>query len=305
MKLSKTQANMALLLVAFIWGTSYTFIKQAIAAQMPPGVINTFRGLIFAALIYLFFHKIINSMTRVEFRIGLFAGIINCIVLQVQTVGLQYTTPSNSSFLTATYVVILPFVTWLVYRKQPPVKSYLSISLCIVGMIYLTGVADNGLHIQLGDLLSVLAAFALSVQIVYYGSVATGARPQIVAFMLGITQAVISIPYSLIFERDVFQLINWSHAILPVIILGATASFAAQTIQITCQKYTDTVTTGLILVTESLFASLVSVFFGVEQLTKKLIIGGTIIILALVVMQFNFEWLKNIFDRKNKIQVKI
>lgn len=110
MKLSKTQANMTLLFVAFLWGTSYTFIKQAIAAQMPPGFINTFRGLIFALLIYLFFYKTINSMTRAEFRIGLFAGIINCIVLQLQTVGLQYTTPSNSSFLTSTYVVILPLL---------------------------------------------------------------------------------------------------------------------------------------------------------------------------------------------------
>lgn len=298
MKLSKTQANMTLLFVAFLWGTSYTFIKQAIAAQMPPGFINTFRGLIFALLIYLFFYKTINSMTRAEFRIGLFAGIINCIVLQLQTVGLQYTTPSNSSFLTSTYVVILPFVTWLVYRKQPPKKSYLSIALCLVGMIYLTGVVENGFHIQLGDLLSVLAAVALSFQIVYYGNVATGARPQIVAFMLGITQAVISSTYSLVFERDVFRLINWSQAILPVIILGVTASFAAQTLQITCQKYTDTVTTGLILVTESLFASLVSVLFGIEQLTKRLTIGGTLIILALVVIQFNMGWLKNISNHK-------
>lgn len=165
-------------------------------------------------------------------------------------------------------------------------------------MIYLTGVVENGFHIQLGDLLSVLAAVALSFQIVYYGNVATGARPQIVAFMLGITQAVISSTYSLVFERDVFRLINWSQAILPVIILGVTASFAAQTLQITCQKYTDTVTTGLILVTESLFASLVSVLFGIEQLTKRLTIGGTLIILALVVIQFNMGWLKNISNHK-------
>lgn len=291
---------MTLLFVAFLWGTSYTFIKQAIVAQMPPGLINTFRGLIFALLIYLVFHRIINSMTRTEFRIGLFAGILNCIVLQLQTVGLQYTTPSNSSFLTATYVIILPFVTWLLYQKQPPVKSYISIALCLIGMIYLTGIGEDGFHIQLGDLLSVLAAFALSFQIVYYGNVAIGARPQIVAFMLGITQVVISGSYSLILERNVFQLINWSEAILPVIILGVTASFAAQTLQITCQKYTDTVTTGLILVTESLFASLVSVFSGIEQLTERLVIGGTLIILALLVIQFDIGWLKNIFNHKER-----
>jgi drug/metabolite transporter (DMT)-like permease len=117
--------------------------------------------------------------------------------------------------------------------------------------------------------------------------------------MLGITQAVTGSIYSLAFERNIFQLVNWSQAILPVIILGVTASFAAQTLQIISQKYTNTVTTGLILMTESLFSSLISVFFGVEQLTKQLVIGGTLIMIALVVIQFNLEWLKNIFDHKN------
>ncbi|MEC0206583.1 DMT family transporter [Paenibacillus lautus] len=297
MKLSKTHANLALIIVAFLWGTSFTFIKQAIAAGMPPGLINTFRGLIFALLIYLFFYKIINKMTCTEFRVGLFAGVINCIVLQLQSVGLKYTTPSHSAFLTAMYVVILPFVTWLVFRKQPAKKSCISIALCLLGMAYLTGIVEGGFHIQLGDWLSVLAALALSFQIVYYGHFATGARPQIVAFMLGITQLIISGIYSLFFEGEGYQLINWSHAIIPVIILGVSASFLAQTLQIYSQKYTDVVTTGLILMTESLFASVVSISFGIEQLTNRLIIGGILIIIGLLTIQFNMQWLK---IKKNK-----
>lgn len=55
MKLSKAQTNKTLLLVEFILGTSYTFIKQAIVAQMLLGSINAIRGLIFTLLIYLFF----------------------------------------------------------------------------------------------------------------------------------------------------------------------------------------------------------------------------------------------------------
>lgn len=63
MKLSKAQTNKTLLLVEFILGTSYTFIKQAIVAQMLLGVINAIRGLIFTLLIYLFFYKAINIIT--------------------------------------------------------------------------------------------------------------------------------------------------------------------------------------------------------------------------------------------------
>ncbi|MCV4231032.1 DMT family transporter [Virgibacillus sp. LDC1] len=292
MKLSKTQANLALIIVAFLWGTSFTFIKQAIAAGMPPGLINSLRGLIFTLLIYLFFFRIINKMTRTEFRVGVFAGLINCIVLQLQSSGLKFTTPSHSAFLTAMYVVILPFVTWLIFRKKPAKKSYISIVLCLVGMAYLTGVIDDGFHVQLGDWLSVLAALALSFQIVYYGHFATGARPQIVAFMLGMTQLIVSGVYSLIFESEGYEFIDWSHAVIPLIILGVSASFVAQTLQIYSQKYTDVITTGLILMTESLFASVVSIAFGIEHLTNRLIVGGIFIITGLLIIQFNIQWLK-------------
>lgn len=36
----------------------------------------------------------------------------------LQIIGLQYTTPSKNAFLTATNVVIVPFITFLICRKR-------------------------------------------------------------------------------------------------------------------------------------------------------------------------------------------
>lgn len=44
MKLARWQANIMLLLTAMIWGTTYTFIKQAYEGHMTAGMMNAIRG---------------------------------------------------------------------------------------------------------------------------------------------------------------------------------------------------------------------------------------------------------------------
>ncbi|WP_125764615.1 DMT family transporter [Companilactobacillus hulinensis] len=285
----QSRANRNLLLVAFMWGTSYTFIKMAIAAQMPPSVINTLRGLISAILVYIFFRKIVNTMTWKEFKIGAVCAVFNFVVVQLQSTGLKYTTPSNSSFITSIYVILLPFIAWLFFKRVPPLKIYLSIILCVFGMIFLTGIISTGLKFHMGDFLTVLSAIFYALQMTYYGYATKNARPQILAFQLGFVQAICGVLYSFTIDYGKLPQINWTAAIGPVIYLGVVATFAAQVIQVTSQKYTDTVTAGLVLMTESLFASLVSVLFHVEPLTQHLIIGGSLIIFATLVAQFDIR----------------
>lgn len=287
--MTPARANRNLVLVALLWGSSYTFIKMVIAAQMPPAVINTLRGLISAALVYLFFHKVVNTMTWQEFKIGAVCAIFNFVVVQLQSTGLEFTTPSNCSFITSAYVILLPLIGWLFYKKVPPLKIYLAMGLCMVGMLILTGVLTNGFKLHIGDILMILTAIFFAFQMTYYGYATKHARPQVIAFQLGFVQAICGTLYTFTIDSHQLAHIDWLAAAGPVLYLGVIATFAAQVIQITSQKYTDTVTAGLILITESLFASLISVVFQVEPLTQHLVIGGSLIILATVIAQFDLR----------------
>jgi len=289
MTLSKRQASLGLLTSAFIWGLSYTFIKQASNAHAPAGLINACRGLIFASLLYIFFHRTLHQLTRRDLKLGILGGLINVAVVQLQTTGLQYTTPSNSSFLTATYVLLVPIVVWLTSHTRPQRKLILAIVLCLLGTSFLTGIVQTGFHLGLGDLLTLGAALFVAFQIVYYSYIGNKVAPIISAFMLALCQIVVSGGLSLLFERQSYASVNWSRAILPIIMLGVTASFIAQTLQIFCQQTAEPTTAGLLLMTESLFASTLSVLLGVEPLTKNLIIGGSLIFLSLLIMQINFK----------------
>jgi len=211
--------------------------------------------------------------------------------IQLQSTGLESTTPSNCSFITSAYVILLPLIAWLFFKKVPPVKIYLAIILCVLGMVFLTGIITTGFRFHMGDFLTILTAVFYAFQMTYYGYATKQARPQILAFQLGFIQAILGTFYALTIDYHQLAQINWGAAIGPVLYLGVVANFAAQVLQVSSQRYTDTVTAGLVLMTESLFASLVSILFHVEPLTQHLLIGGSLIIVATVIAQFDFRGL--------------
>ncbi|WP_461215142.1 DMT family transporter [Lacticaseibacillus sp. GG6-2] len=229
MRITKTKANLMLLLAAIIWGAGYLFSKQATNAGMHAGLINGIRGLIYAGLAYAFFHQTINKMNKRDFTVGLIAGTINFLGYQLQTIGLMYTTPANNAFLTAIYVVMIPFIVWLFFRQRPVRKAYVAIVICMIGMAFLTGVFQHGLSLHLGDLLTIVSALFYALQIVYFG-VVTESSPWILAFMLGLTQGTFGLIWSALFERGTYAGVDWQAGLLPVIILGIVSSFGAQTL---------------------------------------------------------------------------
>ena len=229
---------------AIIWGAGYIFSKQATNAGMHAGLINGIRGLIYAGLAYAFFHRTINQMKRRDFVVGLIAGTINFIGYQLQTIGLMYTTPANNAFLTAIYVVLIPFIVWLFFHQKPARKAYVAIAICMVGMAFLTGVFDHGFSLHIGDLLTIASAVFYALQIVYFGMMATASSPWLLAFMLGLTQGVFGGVWSLMFERGTYAGIDWQAGIVPVVILGILSSFGAQTLQLVGQRYTDPTPVG-------------------------------------------------------------
>jgi EamA-like transporter family. len=161
--------------------------------------------------------------------------------------------------------------------------------ICFIGTLFLTNTISKGFAFQLGDTLTLLSALFYALQIVYFSNTAANVNPFVISFLLGIVQAIGSGLWSILFESQKYSQIEWQSAIWPVIILGIVASFGGQTLQVLGQKFTDATSSGLILMTESLFGSLFSVYLGFEPLTNNLLIGGTLITVSIILMQLNIS----------------
>ncbi|PED82722.1 EamA family transporter [Bacillus pseudomycoides] len=289
MKITKSMANILLLLIAVFWGSAVVATKIALDANASPGFINFFRGSLFAVLILMFFYKKIFKMTFKDFKIGLIAGLLNFGGFITQTIGIQYTTPSNNAFIAATYVVIVPFMAWAIYQKKPQVKIFVSIFFCLVGMTILTGILNETLTINIGDVYSFICAVFYAGSIVYlsYGVRATDVS--IVAFMLAVVQTIGGLFFFFFVETGQLTDINWSVAIVPLLYMGIICSFVSQTVQVLAQKHTSATSAGLIMMLEGVFGSIFSVAFGFEIFTVKLVVGGMLIMLSIILMEVDYK----------------
>ncbi|WP_052410187.1 DMT family transporter [Paenibacillus durus] len=289
MKLTRSTANVLLLFISLLWGSGFVVVRIALDANASAGFINFFRGFLFALLVLIFFNKKIFNMTFRDFKIGLIAGLLNFGGFLTQTIGVKYTTPSNNAFISATYVVLIPFIAWALYRKPLRVKSFISISLCMLGMGILTGVWNKAFTINIGDIYSLICALFYAGSIVYLGYGARETDVSIVAFMLAAVQGAGGLIFFLFAETERIADIDWSAALIPLLYVSILCSFVAQTIQIIAQKHTSATSAGLIMMLEGVFGSVFSVAFGFEAFTVNLFIGGTLIMLSLILMEADFR----------------
>ena len=96
-------AQAGLLYSAAIWGSTFFLVKGALRSITPLGLLTT-RFLLASALMFLFL-RIRKKTVWKDWGKGVIMGVILFVVYLPQTVGLKFTTASNSGFITGLFVV--------------------------------------------------------------------------------------------------------------------------------------------------------------------------------------------------------
>ncbi len=294
--MSKQTAICIMLLVTLIWGGGFPATKLSLDFGVTVGIINMVRGAIFTILVFVVFRKQIVTMKLKDVKIGLMAGTANVLAFLLQTIGTQYTTLSNSAFLTTTNVIMIPFMVWVLMKRKPVAKNFIAMAVCMVGTAVLAGVFQNGLTFNVGDIYTLACAFFYGLSIVLVAMQPSDSHFSVSAFMMGLTHFLGGLLYFVVAEGAYIPPLEWKIAILPVLYLGVLSSFTAQTLQILSQRYVSPNTASLVFMFESVFGSIFSILFGFEAFTFNLLIGGGLIVTSLVISEVDFKAVK----RKNK-----
>lgn len=290
MKLNRTIANIILLLITVAWGLGFVLGKVAIESNMSAALINVFRSFLFMFFTLIFFFPKIIKMNFHDFKIGLITGLFNCIGFLAQTEGVRYTTPSNNAFLTITYVLMVPFISWILYKKKPSIKVFIAIILCLYGMYWLTGINYDNYTFNKGDLLSIICAFFFALSLSILANSAKDSEFSVIAFMMGVVQTIGSFLYFAIVEGAPIDNIDWNAVILPILFLGIVGSFLAQSGQVIALKYTSDISAALILTLEGVFGAIFSIIWGYDVIDKSLVIGGLLIMASLIFYEIDFKF---------------
>lgn len=272
-------AEGALVAAAFLFGTTFPLVQDALE-DVTPFAYLVLRFSI-AVLVLAPFAVVIvrhrDDDRRTMVRVGVVAGVLLFGGYAAQTVGLQYTTPSTSAFLTGLFVIFTPFVEAVVERSAPPGRVVGSALLATFGLYLLTG-AD--LALGRGELLTLLCAFVFAVWIVYQGRYASQIHPIPFTTLQMATLVVVGLPAMA--RQGVGELSPT--AWFAIVFTGVACSAVALSLQLWGQRRIPAARAALILLMEPVFAGLISYVDG-ERLGPVEMVGAGVILGAIVLAE--------------------
>lgn len=292
-KKKKLLADLALLLAAACWGGG--FVAGDIAAEnFSPFFIMAVRFTGAALFMGLLFRRHVKSSTKEDWKAGLILGSLLFVAQPIQIIALKYTTPSKQAFLITTYVIIVPFVSWLVLRKRPGIKAFVAGVLAFVGIGLIS--LNGSLGIELGDGLTLLFSLLYSFVIVMTGILAKRVNPLAMSFFQYLTTGVLSIGTTLLFEEraTVFP----AAGIGALVYLLSINTVVAYTLQNVAQRYTSDTHSAVLISTESVIGYFCGVVLYGDPFTPKVLMGGLIVFSAVLLSVV--EWGKVLHLQKEK-----
>ena len=290
-------ADSGLLLVALLWGAGFLFTKRGLDYITPLWMMSM-RFVGATIIMSIVFYKNFRKISKSDLKAGLIIGIFLYIAFATQTIGLQYTSISNQAFLTATNVVFVPFLVWMVYKKAPDKFAFIGAALATVGIGLIT--LKEGLHLNVGDMWTLACAVFFAGHIVSIGFFAKENDPIALTIVQFAVAAVLSLVSALMMEPLPAKI--GSEAMLSVGYMVLASTLLAFLLQNICQKYTPSTHASLILSLESVFGTLVAVVFEGEMFNLQMALGCITVFAAILLIETRFEFLG--FGKKESSEIK-
>jgi drug/metabolite transporter (DMT)-like permease len=283
--MNRARADLALAAVTVIWGTTFVVVKSALV-DISPLLFLTLRFCL-AALVLGAIYRQAFSGKRFGIRWlgpGLLAGGLLFAAYVFQTLGLQFTTPSRSAFLTGLSIPMVPLLSSLVYRDRPRLREIAGILIASFGMVLMTlPSASSGFGMGRADFLSFLCAitFALHILVIGHYSPVIGFEPLAVV-QLG-TAAVLSLLAVWFAEPIRFHA---TPAVAGAVLLtGLMATALAFTTQAWAQQYTSASRAALIFALEPVVAWATSWLLIGETMAGRGMAGAGLILSGILLVE--------------------
>lgn len=281
---TRSRAELALIGVTIIWGTTFVVVKSAIEHTSTLAFIAARFGLATVVLALLFGKKLRYNphLRRVTLHAGALAGV--CLILGyfLQTLGLRYTTASKSSFITGLTTVMVPLLSALLYQRSPHRWEVIGVCIATLGMGLLT-LTPERLSISYGDALTLGCAFAFACHILVLGRYSAASSFE----LLSLTQIAVTavLATAVCGWAEPFHFTMSPQVLWAVVVTGLFSTALAFTVQAWAQRHTTPTRAGLIFAMEPVSAAVTSYIVVGEVLPLRGAIGALLILAGVLAVE--------------------
>lgn len=280
-------SDLGLFYAAAIWGSTFFIVKDSLNSIDPVALVAyrfIISSLVMAAVVLFRGKKLFTG-----FRYGFILGVLVWLLFIPQTIGLKYTTASNSGFITGLFVVFLPFFSFVFFRAAPSLIKLISVLIAAAGLWFLTGGLKD---INPGDLLTLSAAVTYALHILFADKfIKKNIDPYVLCFQQFFVVGAFSFILAF-FMKTPLQIINIDVFFI-ILFLALFPGVSAFIIQLVAQKHTSPIKVGLIFTMEPVFAAIFAWTLGGERFIIERAAGGIMIVAAMILAELPFENILN------------
>lgn len=282
--------SLILMLTALIWGTAFAF-QRAGMEQIGPLTFVASRMTLSAAAVGLAAilrgrhasrqEKVTKADARRTVTGGVCCGAVLAFASIFQQSGIVYTSAGKAGFITALYILIVPVINHVFFKKRSTWIVWLSVLLGVAGM-YLLCMTES-LSLSPGDALICVCAVLFSAHILCCDRFVNGSDPVRISAVQFITATLISWAAAFLMENPSLQTIV--PAAVPILYCGIMSGGVGYTLQLVAQKRTDPTVASLLMSFEAVFAVLAGALLLHEKMSARELLGCAVMFVAIIAVQ--------------------
>jgi len=282
----KLRAYLLMTFVVAVWGSTFVLVKSALT-DASPAIFNLIRMTLAFLVLLAAYWRTLRGIRPWQIAAGAIVGLCLAAGYQFQTIGLLYTTPSRSAFITGLVVVLVPLFSIVPSLRPPGIhaprwNAFLGAALAFAGIILLTtptsaaSLMPDFSAINRGDLIT----FGCSVGFAFHCLALGHVSPRINFRPL----AVLQVGFCALFIAATLPFTEHSHLTLTprliaaLLIAAVLATAAAFSIQSWAQSILPPSHTALLLTLEPVFAWITSFVVLGERLAARPACGALLIL---------------------------
>ncbi|WP_265937112.1 DMT family transporter [Acinetobacter halotolerans] len=275
-----------------IWGGTFLAVQYALNFSSPMFFVGC-RFAVAALVILLISMKSMAGLTLKETLAGTAIGLMIAIGYGTQTIGLQTILSSESAFLTALYVPLVPILMWVIFQKRPSLMTWIGSALAFTGLVFLTGNDFSSINLNYGQMLTLICAFVIALEIIligYFAGKVNLRRVTVVQLVVASGLSFASMP--LVGEHSI-PTFSW-----PLVMIAVGLGLASALIQFVmnwAQRMVDPSRAAIIYAGEPVWAGLFGRIAG-ERLPLLALFGGLLVVLGVLVSELKLKF----FEKKKE-----
>ena len=275
--------TIGIFLTALIWGYSFVAVK-VVVQEIEPFYLVGFRNLAGGIFLSLIFFKRMKKITKRDILLSIPVGAALFLGFFLQTMSSKFITASKVAFFTGSYVIFIPFLAWVLYKKRPHIAAFIAAVITVIGLYLLTSFDGLG-SIKAGDLFALLCAVVFAVHLILIDKMLEYVDGIIMASLQLIVAGIISLSAGIITSTPFDINAVSRESIYSIIYLAIGATGIAYLLQTVSQKYVNPNKAGIILSLESFLGALGGIIFMKDPLTVNFVIGGICMISAIFICE--------------------